>query len=146
MPHNRTPTSSSKTVVAQLACARAVQSLDPIAARFIYSLRLVALHNRVKRDPIPELAGRLASVEIAAKAFALAQMVAAVWPEDVHVSRFCCSKLTHDEATIAAMIEGAIGRDQQQAEATVQGLIRPERITALWGAVLALVEAELSAI
>ena len=145
MSQSRTPTAATKATIAELAKPRSIQSLNPIAARFVYSLRLIALHQRAKRDPLPELASRLSSVNVAAKTLALTQTVAAVWPENIHVSRFCCCKLTHDEMTVAAMIEGAAARDQEEFERAGEGLIRPNRMSRLWDNVTELVVAELSA-
>ena len=145
MSQGRTPTASTKATIAELAKPRTVDTVNPIAARFVYSLRLIALHQRAKRDPISELAKRLNSVNVAAKTLALAQMVLAVWPENIHVSRFCCCKLTHDEMTIAAMIEGVAERDRGELERADGGLIRPNRMSRLWDNVTELVVAELSA-
>ena len=136
------PSIDTADLVQKLAEPKRLTALGPIAARFLYSLRLIALHDRVKRDPVPELTVRLGGVEIAAKSLALSQAVASTWPEDVHVSRFCCQALTHDEATIGAIIDCACYRDRPGFEEQVQGLIRPERIHRLWDAVLALVAAE----
>ena len=130
----------------RLAEPTPLTELGPIAARFVYSLRLIALHERVKRDPVPELTVRLGGVDIAAKSLALSQTIAAIWPENIHVSRFCCQKLTHDEATIGALLDCAGSRDRQGFEAQVSGLIRPERIERRWGSVLALVAAEARAL
>lgn len=145
MPDNRPITSRSRQIVAELAQIPRIHSLGPIAARLVYSLRLIALHERARRDPIPELAMQLTSVDIAAKALALAQVVAATWPENIHVSRFCCHALTHDEATVGALIEAGNARDRQAFDAKVQGLIRPARIETLWQATLDLITAEMRA-
>lgn len=146
MPHNRTPTSAANETIAGLAQPRLAKSLDPIAGRFVYSLRLIALHQKRHADPVPELASRLKSISVAAQALALSQTVASVWPENVQVSRFCCCKLTPDEATIADMISSAFHRDRHAFEHTIEGLIRPDRKARLWESVLSLVEAELSAL
>ncbi|WP_298305752.1 DNA-directed RNA polymerase subunit beta' [uncultured Erythrobacter sp.] len=146
MSQSRTPTAAAKATIAGLAEPRLMQSLNPIAARFVYSLRLIALHQRMKRDPVPELAIRLNSVDVAVKTLGLSQTVSATWPENLHVSRFCCCKLTHDEATAASMIEGALDRDRTAFERATAGLIRPDRAERLWDSVLALVEAELRAV
>lgn len=145
MPQSHTPTAAMKAVIAQLAQPRMMQSLNPIAARFAYSLRLIALHQRAKRDPVPELAARLHSVDVAAKSLALSQAVASIWPEDVHVSRFCCCKLTHDEATIADAIESALARDRKAFDRALEGLLRPDRVERMWDEASALVMAELRA-
>ncbi|MEM7703297.1 MAG: DNA-directed RNA polymerase subunit beta' [Pseudomonadota bacterium] len=136
------PALDFSALVHDLAEPVTLPTLGPIATRFVYSLRLIALHDRVKRDPVPELTVRLGGVEMAAKSLALSQTVAATWPETIHVSRFCCQRLTHDEATIAALIDCASQRDRPGFEAQVEGFIRPERVHRLWDGVLALIGAE----
>ncbi len=117
-------------------------NLGPVATRFVYSLRLIALHDRARRDPLPELAAKLGSVETAAKAFALAQSISGAWPDNIHVSRFCCDLLTHDEATIGALVDAVCERDRPVFQNTVSGLIRPNRIERLWDATFDLVVTE----
>jgi hypothetical protein len=128
--------------LAELARPARIDGLGPIAARFIYALRLIAVHERAHRDPVPELAARLGGIEIGAKALALGQAIAAVWPENILIARFCCPLLTHDEAAIGACIDAACARDRPAFEAQIEGLIRPERIPVLWEAMLALIAAE----
>lgn len=138
----RTP---AKATIAHLAKPRLIEAANPIAARFLYSLRLIAIHQKASRDPVPELASRLSSFQVAVKALALSQTVSTVWPENIHVSRFCCCQMTHDEVTLAAMIESAFERDRPAFERLGEGFIRPDRMARLWEGVLALVEAELTA-
>lgn len=145
MPGTNTSFAHSRRIIAELAAPARIDTLDPIAARFIHSLRLIALHQRAKRDPVPELAARLGSIEIAARSLALSQAITATWPENIHVSRFCCCALTHDEMTIGAMIEAAHARDRTEFDATAEGLIRPARIEALWAEAQDLVISELNA-
>ena len=139
------PSIATSSTVQYLMEPPRLETLNPIAERFIYSLRLIALHERVKRDPVPELAVRLGGVDIAAKSLALCQAIAATWPENTHVSRFCCQRLTHDEATIGALINQAWSRDRDGFEAEIAGLIRPQRVNRLWEATLDLVMSEASA-
>ena len=141
-----TRTSSAySSIISDLAEPRIVSNLGLIAARFIYSLRLIALHERVKRDPVPELTVRLHGVEMAAKSLALSHTIAAVWPENVRVSRFCCQRLTYDEATIGALLDMAWKRDRAAFDAQIAGFIRPERGERLWDDVLGLLTAEANA-
>ncbi len=142
MPHSQARSAAARTIIAALAVTPRIERLAPVAARFVYSLRLIALHERIGRDPVPELAVRLRSVEAAAKALILGQAISATWPENIHVSRFCCGLLSHDEATIGAMIESAARADRAGFERAVTGLIRPDRAHRLWDAALALVAAE----
>lgn len=146
MSQHRIPTAASRSTIAQLGERPRIDRLGPIAARFLYSLRLIALHERVGRDPVPELWVRLGSVETAAKALALSQAITSTWPENIQMSCFCSPVLTHDEATIGALVECAAGRDRAGFEEQIEGLIRPARVHRLWEAVLALVAAELRAV
>ncbi len=141
MPH-RAQANSSKQWIDSLQAVPRIDELGPIAGRFVYSLRLIALHERAKRDPVPELAARLRNVAAATKSLALAQAISATWPENVHVSRFCCTLLTHDEATIGRMIDAAERGNHRSFEEQLSGLVRPQRIDALWQDCLALVAAE----
>jgi hypothetical protein len=145
MDYSRSSSAATKATIAKLAQAPRIERLGPIAARFVYSLRLVALHDRARRDPVPELATRLASVEVAARSLALAQAIKQVWPENIHVSRFCCCAMTHDEATVGAMIDAVTQRDRHAFDAAVTGLIRHDRGEMLHEAAQELVLAELSA-
>lgn len=145
MQPSHSSSAASSATIAKLAAPPKTGDLNPIAARFVYSLRLIAVHERAKRDPVPELAMRLGSVEVAAKSLALAQVIKTVWPENIHLSRFCCGLLTHDEATLGAMITSAAARDHAEFERCVQGFIRPDRHPALWDGVLSLIDAELRA-
>lgn len=142
MTQHRTPSARSRSTIAALAEPPRIENCGPIGARFVYSLRLIALHERAGRDPVPELAVRLGSVETAAKALVLSQAISATWPENIQVSRFCCGLLTHDEATIAAIVDAAARRDRPGFEGAITGLIRPDRIHRLWDAVLGLIAAE----
>jgi hypothetical protein len=145
MSDDRSPTATTRNIIAALAAPPRIERLGPVAGRFIHALRLIALHERVGRDPVPELAVRLGGVEIAAKALMMAHIIAAVWPENIHVSRFCCRLLSHDEATIGAFVDAAASGDRTRFEAAITGLIRPDRAARLWEAALALAAAELRA-
>ena len=140
-PHS----TAAKNIIAALAASPRVERLGPIAGRFLHALRLIALHEKMGRDPVPELAIRLGGVEIAAKALILAHTISASWPENIHVSRFCCRLMSHDEATIAAFVDAAAEGDRTGFEAALSGLIRPERMHRLWEGALALAAAELRA-
>jgi len=145
MSRQRTPFAAAQDVIAALAATPRVEVLGPLGGRFVHALRLIALHERMGRDPVPELAARLGSIDVAAKALALAQVIAASWPENVHVSRFCCRLMSHDEATIGAFVDAAARRERNGFENALTGLVRPERMHRLWEAALALVAAEMRA-
>lgn len=146
MPPSNAPSAATRKVIAALAAPPRIEQCGPIAGRFIHALRLIAVHDRVGRDPVPELANRLGSVDVAAKALILAQAIAATWPENIAVSRFCCRLMSHDEATIGAFVDAAAAGDRRRFEAALDGLVRAERAHCLWDAALALASAELRAV
>jgi hypothetical protein len=137
------PTTAARQTIAALAAPPRIERLGPVAGRFIHALRLIAIHERIGRDPVPELAAKLGGVEIAAKALMMAHLIAAVWPENIHVSRFCCRLLSHDEATIGAFVDAAAAGDRMGFEAAITGLIRADRAPRLWEAALSLAAAEM---
>ncbi len=143
MPQNQPATSSFNAIVANLREAPRIEALHPIAARFVYSIRLIALHERARRDPVPELAMRLGNVEVAAKSLTLAEAVTATWPENISISRFCCGCLSHDEATIAGLVSAVANHDQAGFGRAIEGFVRHDRQHRIWEAGLALVQAEL---
>lgn len=140
---SQSPTAATRSIIAALAAPPRIERLGPIAARFIHALRLIAVHERARHDPVPELANRLGSVDVAAKALILAQAISAHWPETIHISHYCCRLLSHDEATIGAFIDAATEGDRARFEATLDGLVRPERAHRLWEGALALAAAEI---
>lgn len=146
MSQHRIPTTTAQHIIAALAVPPRVEALGPIAGRFIHALRLIAVHERVGRDPVPELAVRLGGVEVAAKALILSHAIAGSWPENIAVSRFCCGLLSHDEATIGAFIDAAAHRNRAGFEAALTGFVRAERMHRLWDGALALVAAEMRAV
>ncbi|MCZ8368408.1 MAG: DNA-directed RNA polymerase subunit beta' [Porphyrobacter sp.] len=140
------PTAATRSIIAALAVPPRIERLGPIAGRFIHAMRLIAVHERARHDPVPELANRLGSVEVAAKALILAQAIPAHWPENVHISRYCCRLLSHDEATIGAFVDAAAEGGRGGFEAALNGLVRPERAHRFWEGTLALAAAEIRAL
>ena len=128
--------------VAALQEVPRIADLHPVAARFIYSLRLVAAYKRAKRDPAAELANRLGSIQTAIKALQFVETVGHAWPEPVLVQRFCCGCLSHDERTLGAMLDAAWNNDRAAFTEQLDGLVRSERIDRVWDDALQLVMAE----
>ncbi len=141
-PDAQTPPATSNKWLTSLAQPRRIEAHGSIAARFIYSLRLIALYERAGHDPVAELAVRLGSVASASASLALAQAITRIWPENIHVSRFCCCALTHDEAALASSVDCAAKGQRDAFEAELSGLIRHDRIGRLWEHSIALVAAE----
>lgn len=91
--------------IARLHVPATVNDLSPIAQRFIFRLRVVAVYRKAGRDPLAELTSRVGSITVAVKSLQLFESMAHVWPKPVHVQRCCCQILSHDELTIARALE-----------------------------------------
>ena len=139
---DRRSTLGPAATIAQLAAPKRCDDLGRHELRFIFALRCIALHQKAGQDPLAFLAVKLGSVTVAGKAIELAETASRFWPEKVHVARPCCRGLSHDEVTLAALVRHAAGRDRAAFDAQVEGLVRSERIGALWECALALVRAE----
>ena len=121
-----------------------MEHIEPVAARFIFSLRLIAVHHRAKRDPTSELTARLGNIAIAVKAFQLSETLCQTWPEPICLRPFCCQALSHDETTIAAMLEAAWSGQRDLFVDQLNGLVRRDRIEWLWRDCSELVASELA--
>lgn len=146
MSRQKPPSAITQSIIAALATPPRVEALGPIGGRFVHALRLIALHERMGRDPVPELAVRMGGVDVAAKALTLAQAISASWPDNIAVSRFCCRLLSHDEATIGAFVDAAAVGDRLGFEGALTGLIRADRMHRLWEGAMALTAAEMRAL
>ncbi len=124
---------------------RDMSGFQPIAIRFLLSLRLIAVHRQSQRDPVPELTAKLGSVSVAIASLEMVETMARLWPEPIQVGRLCCQVLTHDEAMLAAAIEAADKRDRDAFEAELSGFLRPSRIDVLWEQTVSLIAAEYAA-
>jgi len=87
--------------IARLHVPATVNDLSPIAQRFIFRLRVVAVYRKAGREPLAELTSRLGSITVAVKSLQLVESMAHV----VHVQRCCCQILSHHELTIARALE-----------------------------------------
>ena len=122
-----------------------VDEMHPLGARLVFALRLIALHRKARRDPVPELAARLGNLGVAIHALELVETLGMVWPDPIQVSRICCQCLTPDEATLGHAMKAASVRDRDAFVAQFEGLLRPHRIDALWEQAVSLVAAEYAA-
>ena len=140
--HSDSQSDRFRDQIAALRDMPKVADLHPAAARFVYSLRLVAAYKRAKRDPAAELAQRLGSIHVAIKALQLVEAIGHAWPEPILVQRFCCGCLSHDERTLGAMLDAAWRHDRAAFNEQLTGLVRNERIDRVWDNALQVVMAE----
>lgn len=136
------PAASSLDWVARLKEPTRLTAMSPLARRFIFSLRLVAVYRRAKRDPLPELTSQLGNVTVAVKALQLIEALAQSWPEPLQVRRCCCEIASHDELTMAGLVDAAVKANRDLAQMHLSGLLRPERIDRVWEAASELIASE----
>ncbi|RGP41564.1 hypothetical protein BPTFM16_01871 [Altererythrobacter insulae] len=121
-----------------------ITQLSPIAQRFIFSLRLIAVHRKAGRDPVGELTTRLGSVSVAIKTLQLVEICAQAWSDPVQVRRCCCQMTSHDELTLSTALDSARSSDRGAFDQNLSDLLSREVRDAIWIAASELVIAEFS--
>ncbi len=115
------------TTIENLKAPPATADLSFAGARMVASFRLLALCSKAGRDPLLELTHRHSCLTTAKAFLDLADAIGACWPENVLVARPCCPVLTHDEVTIAAMVDAARAGDRTGFGAQIDGFVRREQ-------------------
>ena len=95
-------------------------------ARIIGALRLWAVLHKVGRPPMAPVAERLGSARAAAHLHLLIEEIGAAWPEPFCVSPPCCRRLSHDEATVSAMVAIAGRGDRRGFDRLLEELLPAE--------------------
>ncbi len=137
---------NSSSWIARLQEQPRVDELDTLAIRFVFSLRLIAIHRQAKRDPVPELAARLGNLTSAIAALELVETLAQIWPETIQVGRACCRGLTLDEVTLGRAFEAVTARDRAAFAHQLDGLLKASRVDLLWEQALTFVAAEYASV
>jgi len=119
--------SITSAAVEKLLTAPTTSELSCAGARIIADFRLLALCARAGRDPVLELVHRNSCLTTAKAFIDLADTIGASWPENVTVARPCCPVVTHDEATIANMIDAARAGNREGFSAQIAGFVRHDR-------------------
>jgi hypothetical protein len=135
MPSPSVDTTAAATIAA-LARRDEIRALPLLLVELVMAMRVAALFERAGRDPVPDLARRYRSVEAATAVDGLVRTVVRCWPERFVVNRPCCTALTPDEATLAAL--GRLGRhgDRDGFAAQLAGFVRADRHEALYQATI----------
>ena len=126
----------ARATIAALARPGDLRALPLVAAELVVATRLAALFERAGRDPLPDLVRRYGNVEAATAIDGLLRTVTQVWPEAFGVARPCCTRLTPDEATLAALALAARRADHAGFADQIAGFVRADRHEALYQATL----------
>jgi hypothetical protein len=79
---------------------RDLRAFPLTAMHMIMATRLCILYGQAERDPLPDLAVRLRSMEAARRVESLVRTVQESWPEHFLIHRPCCLALSPDEALL----------------------------------------------
>ena len=102
------------TLIRRLTEQPLVRDLSVEAAQAVLALRYCILCRRSERDPMPELERRWGNILAARRYRLVVEAIGHVWPDPFAVAPPCCSRVSFDEALLAAMVGAASRRDQAQ--------------------------------
>lgn len=94
---------------------RDLRTFPLTAMHMTMAMRLCILFGQAGRDPLPDLAVRLRSMEAARQVERVVQTVQRNWPEHFLVHRPCCLALSPDEALLGDLTIAATQGDESGA-------------------------------
>jgi len=93
------------------------------AMHMIMATRLCILFGQSGRDPLPDLAVRLRSMEAAHRVTRLVRALQDVWPDNFLIHRPCCMALSPDEALLGDIAVTATQGDEEVAITLLHDLL-----------------------
>ncbi len=106
-----------------LAAPIVLRSLPVETGLLIGALRHWVRARRAERCPTAAAAAHLGSARAAAHLGLLVEEIAACWPDPFAVAPPCCPRLSHDEATLAAMLRLGAGQDRRGFDDLLRDLL-----------------------
>ncbi|MCW2412809.1 MULTISPECIES: hypothetical protein [unclassified Sphingobium] len=94
---------------------RDLRSFPLTAMHLIMAARLCIIYGQSGRDPVPDLAVRLRSMDAARRVILLVRGLQEGWPEHFLVHRPCAMSLSPDEALLGDLAVTAIQGDEAEA-------------------------------
>jgi len=136
------PTQNLANWIAKLKEPGKLSDLSPIAQRFVFSLRLVAVYRKAGRDPVAELTARMGTVTVAVRALQLIESFAHAWPDPLQLRRCCCQLLSFDELTLSAALQAAADGERCVFEHQLADMLPSEVRETVWASAIEYVTAE----
>jgi hypothetical protein len=109
--------------VRTLAYPMTMDALMPSSLQLVGALRFWALAIRLRWCPIRTVATRLGSLRAAAHLGLIVEEMGAAWPDPFCISPPCSPRLSHDEATAAAMLHRAARGDRPEFDRLLADLL-----------------------
>jgi len=93
--------------LSSLFALRDLRSFPLSAMHVVMGMRLCILYGQAGRDPLPDLAVRLRSMDAARRIERVVRTVQCAWPDHFLIHRPCSMELTPDEAVVAQLAVAA---------------------------------------
>ncbi len=111
---------------------RDLRSFPMTAMHMIMAMRLCILFSHAGRDPLPDLAVRLRSMDAARRVERIARAIQQEWPENFLVHRPCFMALSPDEALLGDLAIAATDGDEAGAITLLQDMLPTNTVRALF--------------
>jgi len=105
---------------------RDLRAFPLTAMHMIMAMRLCILFGQAGRDPLPDLAVRLRSMEAARRVERIVRSIQQSWPEQFLVHRPCCLALSPDEALLGDLTVAATQGDENGAAQLLRDMLPAE--------------------
>lgn len=102
---------------------RDLRAFPLTAMHMIMATRLCILFGQAGRDPLPDLAVRLRSMDAARRVGRLVRAIQHDWPEHFLVHRPCCMTLSPDEAVLGDLAVAAAQGDESSAVTLLRDML-----------------------
>lgn len=102
---------------------RDLRAFPLTAMHMIMAMRLCILFGQAGRDPLPDLAVRLRSMEAARRVERIVRSIQQNWPEQFLVHRPCCLALSPDEALLGDLTVAATQGDESGAAQLLRDML-----------------------
>jgi len=131
--------------LSSLFALRDLRTFPLSAMHVVMGMRLCILYGQAGRDPLPDLAVRLRSMDAARRVERVVRTVQGAWPEHFLIHRPCSMGLTPDEAVIAQLSVAAAEGNEARAAMLLGDMLKRQVIDELFlnlvGAVAAIQQA-----
>ncbi|BAK65366.1 hypothetical protein SLG_06910 [Sphingobium sp. SYK-6] len=102
---------------------RDLRSFPLTAMHMVMATRLCIMFGQAGRDPLPDLAVRLRSMDAARRLARLVHGIQQSWPEQFLIHRPCCMTLTPDEAVLGDLTVMAAQGDESCAVTLLRDMV-----------------------
>lgn len=123
--------------LASLFAFRDLRAYPLAAVHIIMATRLCILFGQAGRDPLPDLAVRMRSMDAARRVERLARAIQQDWPDPFLIHRPCSVRLTPDEALLGDLVVAAAQGDDATAITILRDMLPAETARHLFESAIA---------